>query len=69
MPLSGPSYGTPEYESSNVVKLVDVLGRHDRRCCLVDRPEALSRYATGSAAAIPVSTDEVAAQQVRLFKA
>ncbi|GAX82434.1 hypothetical protein CEUSTIGMA_g9862.t1 [Chlamydomonas eustigma] len=60
----GPSYGTPEHEGSHVVKLVDVMSDHGRRCCLVDRKEALTRYATGSSSAIPVYSDADAAQQL-----
>ena len=41
--LTGPSYGTSEYESGSVAKLVDVLGGHGKRCLLVDRSEALQR--------------------------
>lgn len=40
----GPAYGTSEFESGNIAKLVDVLGSHKRKCCLVDRTEALQRY-------------------------
>lgn len=62
---SGPSYGTSEHEGGNVRKLVDVLAEDSRmRCCLVDRRESLSRFATGAAAAIPVTSDEEAVQQV-----
>ncbi|KAG1680781.1 hypothetical protein FOA52_008114 [Chlamydomonas sp. UWO 241] len=60
----GPSYGTPEHENANVGKLVDALGEHKHRCVLVDRKETLSRYATGSASAIPVSSDGDAVEAV-----
>ena len=50
-----------------MVKLVDVLGESGRRCCIVDRKEVLTRYATGSSAAIPTYSDAEAAQQVGVF--
>ncbi len=60
----GPSYGTSEHEKNNVRKLVDVLGEAKSRCCLIDRREIVSRYATGSAAAIPVIHDDEAVDQM-----
>ena len=61
----GPSYGTSEYENTNVSKLVDVLGEnHGRRCCLVDRKEVLNKFATGLCSAIAVSSDGEAADKM-----
>ncbi|KAJ9528652.1 hypothetical protein QJQ45_020371 [Haematococcus lacustris] len=60
----GPSFGLQQERAgagAPRAKLVDVLcQQHKLRCCLVDRPEVLARHATGSAAAVPVHSDEAA---------
>ncbi|GFH22916.1 exonuclease domain-containing protein [Haematococcus lacustris] len=60
----GPSFGLQQDRAgagAPRAKLVDVLcQQHKLRCCLVDRPEVLARHATGSAAAVPVHSDEAA---------
>lgn len=56
----GPAWGTGEGRA--LTPLVDLLADHDRRSCLIDRHEALSRHVSGACAAVPVCSDHQAAE-------
>eukprot|EP00798_Chlamydomonas_sp_ICE-L_P011713 gene11713-34440_t len=57
-----PWFGTNEGGSANMNKLVDVISDYGGRSSLVDRKDTVARFATGSAAALPVHSDDDAAQ-------
>lgn len=61
----GPTWGTQD-NRHGTTKLVDLLSDYQRRSCLVDGPDCLKKFATGTAAAITaVDDDEVASATAR----